>query len=310
KQKLAAEPTSIHKDILDTIDLISHSVDKRIVFNTSFNAQRDVVMGEKSFLQSAFLNLAKNASDAMSNGGVLTISTENVWSRDSQRLASEPDKKVGEYIKISFRDTGCGISAENQTKIFEPFFTTKAIGAGTGMGLPSVYGTIKSHSGFIYLESELGVGTEFILYLPIADQNYTKIFSAETNPISTGQANAKKILVVDDEVQLREIYFDLLTSSGYEIVLAENGKDAIEKYRDQYTTFDLIILDLAMPVMDGSDAYDVIKQINPNAKVIVSSGYNSHESLNSIKTKGINDVIEKPFTLSELVTIVKKVLDS
>jgi CheY-like chemotaxis protein len=308
KQKLANEEVDIHEELDDAIELLKHSVDKRIDMQTHFDTEKCIVQGDTSSLQNAFLNIAINAADAMSEGGLFSVSTETIAPTDDERLSKQSSALADEYMKIVFEDNGEGIAKEHIEKVFDPFFTTKAVGKGTGMGLASVYGIVKQHQGFCYIESEPGKGTRVYVYLPVYKDETSAPVDDDKN-LPTQESVRKTILVVDDEQLLRELCFDFLTACGYHVLLAEDGKEGVEVYREHYQDINLVLMDLAMPIMSGHDACRELKVINPDVKIIISSGYDSGLSADTQETSEVSAVIEKPYQLNELKETIIKVLN-
>ncbi|KTF16057.1 PAS domain-containing protein [Pseudoalteromonas sp. H105] len=310
KQKLILEPVDIHSELTNTIDLLAHSTDKIITYQTTLNANKYIVTGDKSHIQSAFLNLAINAAHAMPDGGELSISSQNVDKIEESSLSLVEQAESEEYIKITFKDEGIGISEQDISKIFEPFFTTKELGKGTGMGLASVYGTVQKHAGVIGVESQLGIGTSFYVYLPIsyefAQEGVTECNNAPKQAAKSDQC----ILIADDEDDLRNMLENALSASGYKVLSAQNGLECVETYMAHSQNIDLIILDMSMPVMSGDEAFKKIRNINPKCKVIIASGYDSNSASIKLESVGISDVLEKPFKLEALYSTVRKVLAS
>ncbi|MFC3095438.1 PAS domain S-box protein [Alteromonas sediminis] len=308
KQKLVNEQVDIHGELEDAIELLKHSVDKRIDMQTHFSAEKCIIQGDTSSLQNAFLNIAINAADAMREGGLLSVSTEILAPTDDKRLSKQGSAIADEYMKIVFEDNGDGIAKEHIEKVFDPFFTTKPVGKGTGMGLASVYGIVKQHQGFTYIESEADVGTRVFVFLPLCKDETSAPVGDDEKRLLTQESARKTILVVDDEQLLRELCFDFLTACGYNILLADNGKEGVEVYREHYHDIDLVLMDLAMPIMGGHEACRELKRINPSVKIIISSGYDSGLSIEAQKASEVSAIIEKPYKLQELKESVVKVL--
>ena len=203
----------------------------------------------------------------------------------------------GSYVHLQVRDNGIGIDEKNLERIFDPFFTTKAMGRGTGLGLASVYGIVKAHAGFIDVESKIDQGTTFNLYLPGTDKEPRRQETSEPEVIA-GQG---KVMLVDDEAIAVEVGIEMLEKAGFSVVSAMSGKGAIELYRDQRSEIDLVILDMIMPDIGGGDVFDEIKAINPQAKVLLSSGYSIDGKATEILQRGCNGFIQKPFGLDQLM---------
>ncbi len=257
---------------------------------------------DKGQMNQVFNNLVMNADQAMPEGGIIEIKAENITINSRNVL---PLQK-GNYIKISFKDHGIGISAHHLDKIFDPYFTTKA--KGSGLGLTSAYSIIKNHNGLITVESELGVGTTFYIYLPASKKIVVKKES-ETGKTFFGKG---KILIMDDEEFIRKVAGEMLKSLGYSVEFAIDGAEAIEQYEKALKSaepFAAVIMDLTIPGgMGGKEAVKKILEIDPNAKAIVSSGYSNDPIMSDCKKYGFVDVIAKPYKISELGKILKEII--
>ncbi|MFC3095148.1 PAS domain S-box protein [Alteromonas sediminis] len=309
KQKLIKEPVDIHEELHETVDLLLHAVDKRITVEQALDATNPIVQGDKSHLQSAFLNLAINAADAMNDGGILQISTQDVLAEDDEQLKEADDLTADEYVKVTFRDNGEGIDESTISKIFDPFFSTKLPGKGTGMGLASVYGAVKHHSGYIFVQSKVDKGTVFTLYFPAVrkQEQVNNKTVQKTSEIGTTVTN-RTVLVVDDEPLIRELCHDVLTANGYQVLLATNGQEAVDMYAQQGKEIDVVILDLMMPVLNGDDAFKKLKALNPAINVIISSGYDSNASMGDLLNMGVAGVLEKPYKLDKMLTTLAEIV--
>ncbi len=214
------------------------------------------------------------------------------------------DPKPGRYVLLAITDTGTGMDKETMERIFDPFFTTKPMGRGTGLGLASVYGIIKGHGGYIDVDSEKGRGTTFRIYLPAAEDQVEK--TAETaERIIKGSGT---ILLVDDEEMVLNVGVEILKGLGYTVLEAKSGKEAIEIYEEHRDKIDMVILDVVMPEMGGGEAYERMKEINPNAKVLLSSGYSIEGRATDILKRGCDGFIQKPFGMKELSGRIKEIL--
>jgi two-component system cell cycle sensor histidine kinase/response regulator CckA len=202
-------------------------------------------------------------------------------------------------------DTGIGMDKETQQKIFDPFFTTKEMDRGTGLGLASAYGIIKNHSGFIEVSSEINKGAAFSFYLPQSEKKVTKK-KKRSKKVLTGD---EKILLVDDEDMIINETSKLLETIGYSVLVAKSGKEAIKIYQENDEKIDLVILDIVMPEMGGGEVYDNLKRINPQIKVLLSSGYSLDSSATKILERGCNGFIQKPFNLIQLSRKVREVVE-
>ncbi|MFC3093123.1 hybrid sensor histidine kinase/response regulator [Alteromonas sediminis] len=292
QDKTEFKPLDLHKLISDTIDIISHSIDKRISIDLRLNASLHIVKGDYALLQNALLNLGLNARDAMPKGGTIFIQTETI------------PTATGKGLHVIFSDTGCGIKKEDLNKIFTPFFTTKAVGKGTGLGLASAYGTIENMGGNIKVTSTVGEGTRFDIDLPVYDST---VPTEQTTPCQDAQPDRKrKILLVDDEAMIRELCAEFLDSLGHEALLAKDGEDAIELFK--HNVVDLVILDMIMPKLDGKQTYLALKAIDSSVKAIVASGFMAENSESELLSMGVIDIIKKPYRLAELNACINKVL--
>ena len=249
------------------------------------------------------LNLYVNAWQAMSNGGDLYLQTENVI---LDRSYVKPYKvEPGRYVKISVSDTGVGIDQETQERIFEPFFTTKEMGRGTGLGLASVYGIIKSHGGYINVYSEKERGTVFTIYLPASEKKVPKENKAASAPIIKGSGT---ILLIDDEKMILDVGIELLEELGYKVQSAMSGQEALDVFQRERGKIDLIIMDMIMPGMSGGETFDRLKKIDRNIKVLLSSGYSINSQAAKILQRGCDGFIQKPFNMNQLAEKVQGIL--
>ena len=310
KQALLVSKTDVHSVILDSIAILENTIDKRITIHTELEARRFIVEGEYSQLQTIFINLGINASHAMPDGGDLSFYTKVIkvdhnWSgEDDSAFAPESD-----HIEISVVDTGCGMSPEILTHIFEPFFTTKRLGEGTGLGLASVYGIIQQHKGMITADSVVGEGSQFKILLPLADEadELHEPVEYDTSALTAGTGT---ILVVDDEKVLRFILERILVDCGYQVVLAENGREAIDIYKKQADSIDLVVCDMVMPEMDGYECFLKLKSMNPEIKFMIASGFTKDNSIDELKRKGLNGFIKKPFKATIISKMIAEIFEA
>ena len=260
------------------------------------------VEADRGQMEQVFMNLFINAAHAMPGGGKLSLETENLHL--DERNARLKQLSPGRYVKISVVDEGVGMSKEVQRRIFEPFFTTRKFGTGTGLGLASVYGIIKNHDGHIEVQSAPGDGTAFMLYLPASDQTTIR----ETKKPSPIQMGKGTILLVDDEPAVLKVGREMLAAIGYRILTAESGPEAIDLYRRNRDTVDLVVLDVVMPDMGGGETYDRLKGLNPDLKVLLASGYRLDGEVAQILKRGCQGFIQKPFDISEISLKLKSLL--
>ncbi|MGL5880800.1 MAG: ATP-binding protein, partial [Xenococcaceae cyanobacterium] len=257
------------------------------------------ISADATQLHQVLMNLCVNARDAMPDGGVLTIAAGN-FSIDRHNVKMHPDAKVGEYIAVTVSDTGEGMSPEIIDRIFEPFYTTKEIGKGTGLGLSTVLGIVNSHGGFVNVYSEVERGTRFVVYLPADFKAETKTIEDEDMPTGFGEL----ILVVDDEALILEIAQNSLQAYGYQIITAKNGKEAILRYQQYRDRVRVVLIDMMMPELGGFRAIEEFLAIDPQLKIIATSGLIKEEAT---ITK-VNAFLPKPYTLKKLLSTLQLVL--
>jgi CheY-like chemotaxis protein len=246
-----------------------------------------------------------NAWQAMPSGGKLFLETENlVLGEDDFQKHYALDS--GKYVRISVTDTGVGMDKSTRERIFEPFFSTKEVGRGTGLGLASAYGIIKNHNGVIDVESEIDRGTTFKIYLPISNKKVLKENSANGKTYK----GRETILLVDDEEMIADIGKRILEKLGYRVLLAESGKSALKVYEDHRDSINLIILDMIMPDMGGSEAFDQLKAVDPSIRILLSSGYSLNGQASQIMKRGCNGFIQKPFNIEQISKKIRKILDN
>ena len=258
---------------------------------------------DRGQFEQVLLNLYVNAWQAMPGGGDLYLKTENVTINrtDVKPFSIEP----GRYVKISVTDTGVGMDKKTREKIFEPFFTTKEMGRGTGLGLASAYGIIKNHGGFINVYSEKGHGATFNIYLPASEKEVIE----EKKPAGETVSGTETVLFVDDEDMIIELAEELFEGLGYKVLTAGSGREAIETYEKNKERIDMVLLDMVMPDMGGDETYDKLKKINPDIKVLLSSGYSMNGQATEIMDRGCSGFIQKPFKMRELSQKLREILD-
>ncbi len=294
------------KQLIEEIQQVAEETfPKTIEIQTSVSQNLWTVNGDASQIHQVLMNLAVNARDAMLNGGTLKLSAQNyVIDQNSRKM--NIDAREGQYILITVSDTGTGISPEILDRIFEPFFTTKEVGQGTGLGLSSVLGIVKSHDGFVNVQSEMGRGTQFQVFLPAKETEATK--SVETADLPTG--NGELILVVDDEANICQINRQLLQRYNYRVLTAKDGVEAIALYTQYQEEIKVVLMDLMMPQMDGITAIRTLKQINPLVKIISVSGVAHNQK--SMATQGLNlkPFLLKPYTTRELLKTILEAIET
>ena len=296
------KPISLNQLVKETSDTFGMTK-KEIRVHQELSQKLYGIEADQGQIEQLLLNLYVNAVDAMPGGGELFLRTINVTDKD---ITDKPyETKPGNYVLLTVKDTGVGMDKGTKERIFEPFFTTKGLASGTGLGMASAYGTVKGHGGYIDVDSEKGEGTTFSIYLPATEK------MIEEKKVSSDELVKGKgtVLLVDDEEMVLEAGKELLTHLGYEVLLAENGQEALELYKKNHDKIDLVLLDMVMPVMGGGEAFDRMKEINTNVKVLLSSGYSLEGEAKEILKRGCDAFIQKPFKLEQLSQKLREILD-
>jgi CheY-like chemotaxis protein len=256
-------------------------------------------------LHQVIMNLCVNARDAMPNGGTLVLIAENVI-LDEAAVAKEPAVKPGRYLCLSVRDTGTGIPKDKLPQIFQPFFTTKAPGRGTGLGLSTSQTIVQNHGGFITVESTIGRGTEFKVFLPAVVESIEGEMPVARAALPIGKGEL--ILVVDDETAILALAQSSLEAHGYKVLTAANGPSAIWTFSREHANVRLVIMDKSMPFMDGVATLTALRRIKPEVKVLVASGHDLQQKTETDRRLKADGLIEKPFTVEQLVMAVHHTL--
>lgn len=282
--------------------IVEETFPKSITISSYIDPDLGVVSGDLTQLHQVLMNLCINARDAMPNGGQLKLSAENL-EVDPAFAQAHPEARIGRYIRLTVADTGEGIPPEVIDRIFEPFFTTKEFGKGTGLGLSTVIGIVKSHGGFITVSSEINQGTQFNIFLPTIASSVTP--NPEESDLLRG--HGEMVLVVDDEAAIREITQTLLEAHGYQTLVARDGVEAISLYIQHPETIHLVIVDMMMPSMDGSLAIRVLKEINPDVRIVAMSGLSPSELCLDVIDADFLAFLPKPFTTKDLLTTLSEI---
>ncbi|MBC8175932.1 MAG: response regulator [Desulfobacteraceae bacterium] len=265
------------------------------------------IKADHAQMQMVLSAIVANANEAMEDGGIVKISAENK-DVDNDFTKQHPGLKSGLYVCLTIEDDGKGMDEETKKGIFEPFFTTKF--QGRGMGMAAVYGIIKSHDGWIYVDSELGKGTVVRIYLPaISAESKEQRTKAEKEPKVELAMGEGTILVIEDEEPLVEIFRQILERLGYRVLLARTGKEAVELAKTFDGQIDLALLDIKLPDMDGGRVYPLIMESRPDMKTIVCSGYSIHGPAQAILDAGAEGFIQKPFSIAPFAEKLKEVLE-
>jgi CheY-like chemotaxis protein len=289
----------------DVQRFINETFPKNITLNVHLEDGVRSVSGDPTQLHQVLLNLCVNARDAMPDGGRLTISARNVDS-DPEGSFEPTASQDGPFVLLQVEDNGVGISADILDKIFDPFFTTKELGKGTGLGLPTSLAIIKSHGGFIRVYSEPGKGTTFRVYLPA--ESHKAVVEEEARLVKLPRGNGETILVVDDEVSVREICRQVLEAFGYKVLLANDGAEALSIFASQREVIDLVLTDMMMPLMDGPALIQLVKKLKPDVPIVAASGLNSGHDALKLTSHWVTRFLAKPFSAETLLTTLSEAL--
>jgi len=276
---------------------------KEITIRREFANDLSTIEADPGQIEQVLLNLFVNAADAMPNGGDLILKTMNTTHKDMKGKLYDP--RPGKYVLLRVTDTGIGMYKKTLERIFDPFFTTKEIGRGTGLGLASAYGIVKGHGGYIDVDSKRGHGATFSIYLPASEKGARKAVRRADQLIK----GTETVLLVDDEEAIRQVGKELLELMGYRVLLARDGKEAVEVYKKNLNDIEIVLLDMVMPNMGGGETYDTMKKINPEIKVLLFSGYSIDGEATEILERGCNGFIQKPFRMKKLSQSIREILD-
>ncbi len=307
QKTLEERPIAINDCITTVLSLLQNTLGKTIAIKLDLGTHLPQITGDTTQLEQVIMNLCLNARDAMMDGGVLLITTDAVTLDEPFCLAAEhTDAEPGEFVRMLVTDTGSGIDEKTLPRIFEPFYTTKEIGKGTGLGLAMVYGIVKSHKGFCLVDSILGMGTTFSIYLPAAVEAEEK--KPAPAPATQSVQGEYTVLIVDNEAIITSMLVEHLHELRCSVLLAATGREAISIFSQHKKEIDLIILDINLPVMDGKDVYAQIKELKPDVKVLVSSGYTLNERAHDILQHGAQGYIQKPYRMDDIIALIRGIL--
>ncbi len=293
KGKFNVKPVDLNQIVDESAETFGRTR-KEITIVRKFENDLFSIAADKGQIDQVLLNLYVNAADAMPGGGKLILKTQNQTHLNIKSDHYNP--MPGNYVQLTITDTGSGMDKAVLERIFDPFFTTKEMGRGTGLGLASVYGIIKSHDGYIDVESEKGFGTTFTIFLPASESGAEGNAEADASLIK----GSGTLLVVDDEELVLEVAANMLEKLGYTVLKAHNGTQAVDIFKANHGNIKMVILDIIMPDMGGGAVYDKIKPINPDVKVLLSSGYSVDGQAIELLERGCDGFMQKPFTMEEL----------
>jgi PAS domain S-box-containing protein len=310
KNQLHVTPCKVGEFVDEVLTLLRRTLDPRIRVVAEVDGD-PWVTADATLMNQALLNLCLNARDAMTQGGTLTVRAAAVEVAPADTI--HPDARTGLYARLTVADTGVGMSPEVRARLFEPFFTTKEVGKGTGLGLAMVHGIARQHGGWVECDSAPGLGTRFDVFLPLLPAAAIPTRPAperngKHHPVNVDTpvpGAVRTILLVDDEDMIRELGRSVLEGAGYQVLVAHDGSHAVELFRRDRAAIDLVVLDLTMPKLSGRDAYRLMAEIDPDARVLFSSGYSS-DDLSDLP--GSVTLLAKPYRPHELLTAVRNSL--
>ncbi|HDH98192.1 MAG TPA: PAS domain-containing hybrid sensor histidine kinase/response regulator [Deltaproteobacteria bacterium] len=302
KGKYEIKPVDLNQLVKEASDTLGRTR-KEVTIHQELAEGLFAIEADQGQIEQVLLNLFVNAADAMPDGGDIILKTMNVTHNDIKNKLYNP--KPGDYVLLLVTDTGTGMDQKTMDHIFEPFFTTKEMGRGTGLGLASAYGIIKGHGGYIDVHSNIGQGATFNIYLPASRKQVHEAVKT-TGSFIKGTGT---VLLVDDEEVIREVGKELLEAMGYRVFIAKDGKEAIDVYKKDRDEIDIVVLDMVMPNMGGGKAYDRMKEIDPDIKVLLSSGFSIDGEATEILKRGCTGFIHKPFSMKELSHNIREILE-
>ncbi len=304
KSKYELTPINLNDVVYDTVKLLEQVIDKRINLSVELDNRLPAVQGDANQMEQVIMNFIVNARDAMPNGGSIMIRTA-AKTVVKGMLDVPPYVQSGDYVLLSVSDTGMGIPEDIVNKIFEPFFTTKEQGKGTGLGLSMVYGAVKDHLGYLSVQSTVGVGSVFTVYLPAVPA----AVAAGAKTTSSATKGKETLLVVDDEEDVLDIMRETLEEHGYKVFAVNDSTVALDIYRRIFHETALVITDVVMPRMDGAELIRQIKKINPAVKILAVSGYSKYVAEKE-EIREIEGFLQKPFESYYLLSVVRRILDA
>ena len=305
RQILEPKNINLNQMVKETTALLEKVIGEQIEVKMALAEDLRITRADPAQLEQVLMNLCFNARDAMPTGGQLLIETRNL-DLDEKYCSRHADARPGRWVQLSVSDTGTGMDAATMERIYEPFFTTKEVGKGTGLGLATVFGIVKQHSGFIELYSEVGTGTAFHVYLPVSEGQADASRAVDDAPARGGD---ELVLVAEDHDGMRDMAEQILGALGYRLVLAHDGEDAVRKFLERPDEISLLLMDVVMPKMAGTEAYEKIRAIRPGIPVIFTSGYSEQGAYLSSALRAGATVLQKPYGARSLARKVRELLD-
>jgi PAS domain S-box-containing protein len=301
-ERIELQPAHLIREVAK---ILQSTFPKTIKIRVSVAQDLSPVVGDATQLHQVLMNLCVNARDAMPGGGSLTIEAENTY-LDENYARMHFEAKPGPYVVVRVADTGIGMPPDVLEKIFEPFFTTKEQGKGTGLGLPSIRGIVKGHGGFIDVYSEVGKGTEFRIYIPAATSGQAR--QPEEVSVSSPLGRGELILVVDDEDAILEVARRALQENGYRVLTARDGTEALALYAEHKKKIDAVLMDMMMPYLDGAATIRALQKLDPEVRIIASSGLSASDKMFEAANQGVNRFLTKPYTAEKLLNALAETL--
>ncbi len=299
-------PLCLNECVTGIEGLLRSLIPEDMEFEVRLDEDILTIMGDKTQIEQILINLITNARDSMPDGASVTLSLSS-FHMNQAFVETRGFGRPGKYAVLTVTDTGEGMDSETRERIFEPFYTTKGTGKGAGLGLAIVYGVSRQHNGFVEVFSETGKGSSFLVYLPLIEDARREIVAEEDTKDLSGK---ETVLVAEDEDSVRDLVCAVLENNGYKVLSASNGMEAVAKFREHREVVDLALFDVIMPGMNGKDAFDEIRKMAPEAKVLFMSGYTG----NILNSKGIMEegltFIAKPVSPGKLLGKIRSILDA
>jgi len=291
----------------ESVKLLKRTIPENINIELEYGKDNYIVFGDVSGLAQIVTNIAINARDAMPSGGTFKIKIDKIFIK-SEREKPIPELTTGSWIEIKFIDTGSGIPDEIKDRIFEPFFTTKEKGKGTGIGLSQVQGIVKQHNGYISVYSKVGKGTKFTIYFPAVEATDKEFGESILNKIKVEKGKKETILLVEDADAVRKAMYDILIGLGYSVLVAKNGREGLDKFRENKDKISLVITDWVMPVMSGLEFIRELRKIDKNVKIVVLSGYVIGRESEFVDNLNVSKLMQKPVDITTFSKEIREVI--
>ncbi|MBI5143352.1 MAG: response regulator [Nitrospirae bacterium] len=307
--KYEVKPAEVNEIVMEVVRLLGRTLEKNIAIETDLYEELPIIEIDEGQIQQVILNICVNARDAMPDGGRLSIKT-GFFDMDDEFCRNHRGSKPGRYLVIAIADTGTGMSAETMEKIFEPFFTTKSASRGTGLGLSMVWCIVKNHGGYVDVISEAGKGSTFHIYLPRPGMSSgTKQIETVAEINREARRGHETLFIIDDENIMLEMLKNALSDYGYRVIAYADGEAGTNHYRKHHREIDMAIIDLMMPGMNGKEAARIIQGVNPDAKILLITGYAVDEVILEDIRPNIRGLLRKPFKIDELCAEIRRILD-